>query len=166
MRQAFSRVPAGLDTNGDRIAHKKVRGCRKSMTILQHDAIVCDCDAMRQFRELWARSTRDRESAAWIIRVTAPRVGYKLIRWQSGGSTHAAWSGSAPSGLAGQVHTHPMGLDPKPSTSDSRGGQGDWGVAIKTKQPVYVLSIWAIWKVMPDATKADRIQLVKDWLDP
>src|SRR5262245_52097512 len=108
------------------------------MTILQTDPIVGDCEAMRQFKELWNKSPADKEGAAWIIKVTAPCPGYKLIPWRTGGSSHASWSGTAPGGLAGQVHTHPMKLDPKPSTSDPNGGKGDWGVAIQTKQPVYV----------------------------
>ena len=114
------------------------------------------------FKELWKKSPLDAEGAAWLLRITQP-PSYRLIGYKRGGASHVN-IGTAPPGVVAQLHTHPTKLDPRPSTRDSDGGKGDWGAAVKLRLPVYVLSIWAIWKVMPNEKEATIVQVAKDWL--
>jgi hypothetical protein len=114
------------------------------------------------FKELWAKSPLDAEGAAWLLRITQP-WSYRLIGFKRGEASHVN-IGKAPPGVVAQLHTHPTKLDPKPSTRDNDGGKGDWGAAVKLGLPVYVLSIWAIWKVMPNEKEATIVQVAKDWL--
>jgi hypothetical protein len=134
------------------------------MAILQPDGIIEDPTTMEEFKKLWDATLVDREGAGWMIRITSPAPRFKVVPWRMGESSHADYSGSPPHGTVCQVHTHPMKLDPKPSTSSPKGGKGDWGVAIRTNKPVYVLSVFAIWKVLPDASEPRFVKVAQDWL--
>jgi hypothetical protein len=114
------------------------------------------------FKELWNKAPVDTEVAAWLLRITQP-PSYRLTGFKQGGASHVN-IGKAPPGVVAQLHTHPTKLDPRPSTRDSDGGKGDWGAAVKLGLPVYVISIWAIWKVMPNEKDATIVQVAKDWL--
>jgi hypothetical protein len=55
-------------------------------------------------------------------------------------------------------------LSPEPSIDGGNTGKGDWGVAIQTNRPVYVLSIFAIWKILPVASHPVKIPVANSWL--
>lgn len=92
------------------------------------------------------------ERAAWLVQGS---TGYEVKVWPfSAKERQATWPDyrNIPFGTVAQVHTHPAGTDPKPSTRSP--GANDRIAAIKInendrKLPIYTVSSHAIWKITP-----------------
>ncbi len=99
------------------------------------------------FYDLWketkyGKSTNQIERAAWIIRNSSGQ--YDFVRWPNlEKGRQEKWRGALPLNVVGLVHTHPVSVDPRPSTYDVR-------LAVKMGIPIYTVSRDAIWKVSPD----------------
>jgi len=103
--------------------------------------------------------------ATWIVRITQPEPHYKLIDQKDSSTSSVGYSACNGKAVA-QVHTHPVNGgkgNPKPSgrVSDK---EGDWVFATKCNVPVYVLSVDAIWKVLPGGNEPVFVQVAKNWL--
>ena len=134
------------------------------------DPYFSDPLIQKLFRKLWEKSIADKEIAAWIYR-NALQPYYDMTPPRIGGDSHAN-PGVMPPNAILQVHTHPRtfrgplnsALSPEPSTEGGSTGQGDWGVAKAKGKPVYVLSVFAIWKILPDSSGPVKIQVAGSWL--
>jgi hypothetical protein len=133
------------------------------MAEIERDALIENPQVKEQLLTLWRNAPVDGEAAAWIVYLTKPEPRYYFISWERGYSSHATYKGKPPAGTVAQIHTHPTKLSPKPSTSGGD-GKGDWGVASQCGVPVYVVSVWAIWRVDPDQSAPKLVQVAKDWL--
>jgi hypothetical protein len=128
------------------------------------DALVDDDAVRRLFAALWDGSPNDREVGAWLVWVTAP-PGWTLIKWPLGKDLEVSASGCMASAKA-MVHTHPVVFTnkyplqgPLPSVKGGNTGRGDWGAALRCQKPNYVLSVSAIWKVLPNPQKPEMEQV-------
>jgi hypothetical protein len=122
------------------------------------------------FKKLWAKSIADKEIAAWIYQNKLPPL-FDMTPPRIGGDSHAK-VGVMPPNAVLQVHTHPQtykgpfnsALSAEPSIDGGSTGRGDWGVAIASGRPVYVLSVLAIWKILPDPSKPRKVQVAGQWV--
>jgi len=129
---------------------------------IQPDELVTNSDLLKQFLELWKMAPSPKgEAAAWIVRITVPELTYKLINRKTNADSHVNLGNCHPSAIA-QVHTHYHGLDPKPSTWGDQ-DKHDWYTATRCKVPVYVLSSFAIWKVLPGGKTPTLIKVANKW---
>lgn len=77
------------------------------------------------------------ERAAWVVNDSVG--GYLCIRWpRSDERNRELWRGEVPPNTIGQVHTHPVNVDPRPSRKDI-------ALAIRTGMPIYTISDRGIW---------------------
>jgi hypothetical protein len=120
-----------------------------------HDLITTNEAVLFLFYWLWDESGHGwfaTERAAWLVQ---SGTGYELQLWPySAKERQASWPDykNIPVGTIAQVHTHPSGTDPRPSTRNP--GANDRLAAIKInendrKLPIYTVSNSAIWKITP-----------------
>ena len=57
------------------------------------------------------------------------------------------------------AHTHPTGLDPKPSSEDKR-------IADKLGVPIFTMTRWGMYMYDPETKQIKKVQNNLDWLDP
>ena len=124
-----------------------------------------DAAVRRLFADLWTGSPPDKEAGAWLVAIAAPVRTWLLRKWPPGEDLEVTAGGCLQAAKA-TVHTHPVAFTtkfplqgPKPSTSGGSTGKGDWGASVRCKVPNYVLSIDAIWKVLPNPQKPDMEQV-------
>jgi hypothetical protein len=109
------------------------------------EEIELTCETMDQFYTLWSDSwfgeDPTREKSAWLIRNSEST--YHWMRWPSSREwKKERWKGEVPANLVAQVHTHPVGTDPKPSFKDHIFSR-------KVNAPLYTVSRKGIWKINP-----------------
>jgi hypothetical protein len=136
------------------------------MLPFEPDALVDDPAVRRELAAMWNDAPHDREVGAWLIRVTSPQPGWKLVKWARGKELEASTPSPAPQAAQAIVHTHPPFFTakypvegPKPSHTGGNTGKGDWGAALQKRLPNYVLSATAIWRVLPDPRGFDPRQV-------
>ena len=110
---------------------------------------VAGCDDRQILRycfQVWeagayGRDSSGREAAAWIIRRTDR---FSCRKWPATNARkRQVWERPKPEAAVAILHTHPAGLDPKPST-------GDVLLAKRIRAEVFSISRQGIWKVNPD----------------
>lgn len=83
-----------------------------------------------------------RERAAWVLSGETDRVRWQI--WpEEIRHLQAGWLGPIPADAIAIVHTHPLGVDPRPSPQDVK-------TARRIGMPVYTVSRVGIWKAGPD----------------
>lgn len=100
----------------------------------------------------YGRDSSGTESAAWIIRSQDNLVCRK---WPATNARRRqVWHLPKPEAAVAIVHTHPDGLDPKPSAGDAR-------LARRIHAEVFSISRQGVWKVSPDG--AVTCEAGSDW---
>ena len=101
-------------------------------------------DFFKVLRCVWRDSQLGIEAAGWVVKVSQGDFQYRVVDFKSG-NAHSATTTCNRSAVA-QVHTHPRGLSPQPSTT---GEVNDQLAAAACKVTVYVVYTDAIWYVLP-----------------
>jgi hypothetical protein len=131
------------------------------MADIVFDPLINTTGMKELFLKVWNHPRTGHEAAAWLLWVTAPPA-YQLNRLKEGEEDYVD-IGMPPHATVAQVHTHHQKLSPLPSTKGKNHGRGDWDAAVKSGVPVYVLSMWAIWKIMPNNDQALIVQVANRW---
>jgi len=138
-----------------------------STPIIDQEELLTNDELFSKLKAMFRSSPRDGERGAWIIRGSTrdtTKPTYLLVGEKNSNNSSVSFDGCLSAAVA-QVHTHPSTKSPKPSGS-IRENEGDWAVALKCKVPVYVLSVDAIWKVLPiEADEPPLIKVSDEWLN-
>ena len=109
------------------------------------DPVATDQNLLRDLYCLWVRGGygfKDTERSIWL---TNNNGNYGSVPWPwSAEQKRETWKGPWPTGAFAIAHTHPN-RSPKPSTSDDRGGEGDYGAAKQINGAVYAVTRDAVW---------------------
>jgi len=117
----------------------------------QPDKITSDRGVLKRFYCLWKAGGYGNlrtERSMWVTQDSKGNYGSVDWPWSAEWGKET-WHGPLPADTVADAHTHPNGMDPKPSTSGGNTGKGDQGTADMIGLPVYVVTRDAIWKAVP-----------------
>lgn len=129
---------------------------------VEFDALIADSELIKGFRWLWNESPSDGEAAAWIVKISQPTTRYILVDMKKSAPKEKRVRLQRHQAAVAQVHTHPRSVSPKPSTGPL-GEDHDWTAATKLNIPIYVVSVFEIWKILPGGSLPTCVKVAQDW---
>lgn len=133
------------------VLQQRVQACSAVINSESRADILSYCYAMLRGSS-YGMDTSHIEVAAWIVHHEASLACRK---WPSTNARNKQiWARPKPLSAVAIVHTHPAGLDPKPSRGDVR-------LAQKIRTEIYTVSRKGIWKV--DADGHITSEAGEDW---
>ena len=114
-----------------------------------------DSGFVHQIRCMFRKSPSKIESGAFVVLIDG---SYQLVGLKNG--DHNTVESVCLSSAVAEIHTHFAGLGAKPTTTDTK---NDWKVATTCNLPVYVLSVFEIWKIQPGGSEPSMKLVAKDW---